>query len=187
MPPQLSPHSQRPTSWRSLQCLSPAHLRGTPAPPSLSGQSWAPGSPQVSDTGARENDPGWGDGGRGGGETGRERDTAEDSEASHENERNRATKPRGGGETDRPRWPRLAGREAGAGTGGGGSPPAVGLAVGRSADSAPPRGTDAARTPPRPLAAPPRRPFWSLASSSAPEAAGDLPYLLRPPPAPVQP
>lgn len=67
MPPQLSPHSQRSTSCGSLQCLSPAHLRGTPAPPSLSGQSWAPGRPQVSDTGARENDPGWGDGGRGGG------------------------------------------------------------------------------------------------------------------------
>lgn len=55
-----------------------------------------------------------------GGDRERERDTAEDSEASHESERNRATKPRGGGETDRPRWPRLAGREAGAGTGGGG-------------------------------------------------------------------
>lgn len=165
---------------------APAHLRGTPAPPSLSGRSWAPGGPQVSGTEARENHRGWGDGGGGGRGEGVQRMTADDSQASHGNWRNRRQDHReGDGQTPRrPDW--LAGRRGrGRPEAAAGRPLALLLALPLAPPPTQPRPRDArARGPaPSPLDWAARPP----ACSSAPAAAWHLPLPLRPPLAPAQP
>lgn len=114
---------------------------------------------------------------------GRGRETAEDTEATR-----KLKKKKGDTATERrkhrqTRTSRLPSREAKARTRGGGSRPAVGPAVGRCPESAPPpMGRALAR--PRPLAAPPPQSFPApLAQSQTP--CGPAPCSPRPPPAPA--